>query len=81
MLAAVLTATHPLVALLSATAMADICYVALWMMGLRCYLRYSSDPSAGTSSLLTACGLMTLSCGFHYNAWVAVCILVALHAE
>lgn len=78
MFAAILTASHPLVAILSATAMADICYVALCVMGLRFYLRFSSSPPDQTSSLglFAACGCLTLACGFHYNAWIAVLLVV-----
>jgi len=75
-LAAVLGASHPLVVLLSATAMADICYVSMYMLGLSFYLKFSQSPRSNPTDLLAACGLLTLACAFHYNAWIAVVLLV-----
>ena len=82
-LAAILGATHPLVVLLSATAMVDICYVATFMLGVRLYLRvcHSSNPSS--IDLLAACGVFTRRVkaqAFHYNAWIVVPLLVSLRA-
>jgi 4-amino-4-deoxy-L-arabinose transferase-like glycosyltransferase len=74
--AAILGATHPLVALLSATAMVDICYVSTFIMGLRVYLKFHHSERPGPTELFAACGLFTLACAFHYNAWIAVLVLV-----
>lgn len=71
MLAAVLGATHPLVVMLSATAMVDIWYVALWLLGLRIYLKAHASPSDRLDLRIPACVCFTLACGFHYNAWIA----------
>ncbi len=77
-LAAMLGATHPLVLLLSATAMVDICYVATFMLGLAYYSRFSQSPRPASVDLFAACGLFTLACAFHYNAWIAVLLMVPL---
>jgi 4-amino-4-deoxy-L-arabinose transferase-like glycosyltransferase len=74
-LAAIVGATHPLVALLSATAMVDICYVAMLMMGLRFLLKVHHSPVANPIDRFVSCGFLTLACAFHYNAWIAVVIL------
>ena len=75
-LAAILGATHPLVVLLSGTAMVDICYVSMFILGLSFYLRVSYSPHPDPIDLFKACGLLTLACAFHYNAWIAVLLLV-----
>jgi hypothetical protein len=74
--AAFLGATHPLVVLLSATAMSDICYVALTMLALRYYLKAATSADPDPTSRIVTCGLLTVACGFHYNAWVASVLLV-----
>lgn len=53
-IAAILGATHPLACLLSATAMADICYVSMFMMGLSFYLRFSARRASALEILLWA---------------------------
>ncbi len=75
-LAAILGATHPLVVLLSGTAMADICYVSTYMMGLMFYLKFAHADALLSIHLFAACGFMTLACAFHYNAWLAVILLL-----
>jgi hypothetical protein len=75
-LAAILGATHPMVVLLSGTAMVDICYVATYMLGVRFYLRAAHSERPRPLDFLISCGLLTLSCAFHYNAWIAVILLV-----
>jgi 4-amino-4-deoxy-L-arabinose transferase-like glycosyltransferase len=73
-IAATLGATHPLVVLLSATAMVDVCYVSMIMLGLRFYLRFADSSCPSPKDLFAACGLLTLACALHYNAWIAVII-------
>jgi hypothetical protein len=75
-LAAILGATHPLVVLLSGTAMVDICYVATYMLGVRFYLRAAHSERPRRLDFLVACSLLTTACAFHYNAWIAVILLV-----
>jgi hypothetical protein len=77
-LAAILGATHPLVVVLSATAMVDICYVATLVLGVSFYLRFSHAQAPRPRTLFAACSLFTLSCAFHYNAWIAVLLMVPL---
>ena len=71
-IAAILGASHPLVVLLSATAMVDICYTSMFMLGLSFYLRFARDSRDSAINLFAACGCFTIACAFHYNAWVAV---------
>jgi len=75
-LAAILGATHPLVVLLSATAMVDICYVSVFLLGVRFYLKVSRSSHTNPMDLVSACGLMTLACAFHYNAWIVTLLMV-----
>ena len=75
-LAAILCATHPLVVLLSATAMVDICYVSTLLFGFRFYLKFSRSSQPRPIDLFAACGTLTIACAFHYNAWIAVLIFV-----
>ena len=75
LLAAILGATHPLVVLLSGTAMVDICYVATYMLGVRFYLKATTSDCPSSPVYLLACGLLSLACAFHYNAWIAVILL------
>ncbi len=80
-LAATVGATHPLVVLLSATAMVDICYVAMLMMGLRFLLRVHHFSVHNSIDPFVACGSLTLACAFHYNAWIAVLVLAPFLAR
>jgi hypothetical protein len=75
-LAAALAATHPLVVLLSATAMVDIVYVALVVLALSLYLRFSYAETPRAINLFGACGALTIACGCHYNAWIAVAVFL-----
>jgi hypothetical protein len=75
-LAAILGATHPLVVLLSATAMVDVCYVSMLLLGLAFYLKADCAPGRNLIDLYVACGLVTCACAFHYNAWIAALVLV-----
>ncbi len=77
-LAAILCATHPLVVLLSATALVDICYVSMVLCGFSFYLRFAESPTSPPIDLFAACGMMTIACAFHYNAWIVVLVFVAL---
>jgi hypothetical protein len=75
-LAATLGASHPLVVLLSATPMVDICYVSMLMTGLALYLKFYHSSPANPHDLYRACVALTLACAFHYNAWIAALIFV-----
>ena len=75
-IAAILGATHPMVVLFSSSTMVDICYVATYMLGLRFYLKASQSEHRNPVVYLMACTLLTLACAFHYNAWIAVLLLI-----
>jgi hypothetical protein len=76
--AAMVAATHPLVLLHSATAMVDICYVALCILGVGLYLEALHSPRRRPYMYLTSCLSLTLACGFHYNAWIVVLLMIPI---